>query len=108
MEKDKHVTEVIFRKFKDGDIIAFFPYEIESPQGYVMSYMHVGQHGSADYQGLISTTKLATEEEYADLKNELENHVGYNLKVIKKINSDKWRKAYEAHRKFYQELENQA
>ena len=83
MEKDKHITEVIFRKFKDGDIIAFFPYEIETPQGYVMSYMHVGQHGSADYQGLVPTTKLATEEEYADLFKELEG-IGYRLRVIKK------------------------
>ena len=59
-----------------------------------MSYMHVGQHGAADYQGLVNDTKLATEDEYKDLFNELENSVGYKLKVIKKMNHKKWLQAY--------------
>lgn len=94
MEQDTNTTEVIFRKFKDGDVIAFFPYEIADSKGNVMSYMHVGQHGAADYQGLVNDTKLATEDEYKDLFNELENSVGYKLKVVKKMNYNKWLQIY--------------
>ena len=96
--KDTHKTSVIFRKFKDGEVIAFFPYIIETQAGYVMSYMHVGQHGSADYSGLIPTTTLATKEEDQDLFNELENHVGYNLKVLTRRHYATYLKAYNANR----------
>lgn len=89
MEKDKHITEVMFRKFRDGDIIALFPYEIFNFRGNVMSYMHVGQHGEAAYEDAIMGSTPATEEEYADLKKELEN-IGYNLKLIKKRSSDRF------------------
>ena len=80
--KDVEVTKVIFRKFKDGDVIALFP-EQRSTR-FNLCYMHIGQHSDCDYNHIVSTTKLATEEEYADLKKELE-FVGYNLKVVKKI-----------------------
>lgn len=48
-----------------------------------LSYMHIGQHGDADYQGVVSSTKLAKPEEYADLKKELES-IGYDLLVRQK------------------------
>jgi hypothetical protein len=60
MEKDEHVTEVIFRKYKDHnqDILALFPYEIES--GYsCLSYQHIGQHGMADYNHCLDITRPA-------------------------------------------------
>jgi len=86
--KDKHQTTVIFRKFKEGDIIAFFPYETER---YITpSYMHIGQHGDSDYSELINRTKLAHPNEYENLKKELED-IGYNLKIAKKAN---WGKMY--------------
>ena len=81
MKKDKEKTKVVFRKFKDGDIIALFP-EIEggvNQKGECMSYMHIGQHSGASY-ALVYDTKLAKPEEYADLFAELEG-IGYNLDV---------------------------
>lgn len=93
MEKDKHKTDVIFRKdttkdFK-GQIYALFPHNVETYNGDVMFYTHVGQHSSADYYHCINTSKLATETEYKDLKNELES-LGYNLNIIKKQNHKKY------------------
>lgn len=86
-------TTVIFRKFKEGDIVAIFPYDIEHGY-YVNSYMHIGQHGSCDI-GIVYTTKLATEEEYKPLLNELIS-IGYDdLKVGKKIHHSTYIKAVE-------------
>lgn len=85
MEKDKQITKVVFRKFKDNnEIIALFPKEVFEHNFSVLSYMHIGQHSEADYTHVINQTSPATEEEYEDLKDELENQVGYNLKVLKK------------------------
>lgn len=78
------MTKVIFRKYKDNDIIALFPDTLK--YGTVLSYMHVGQHGDADYINIISSTHLANETEYKDLYNELIN-IGYtDLKVVKRVN----------------------
>jgi len=94
MEKDNFVTEVVFRKFKDGEVIALFPYNIENYNGDIVSYMHVGQHDIADYNLVVNNTKIATEEEYKELKNELENNMGYVLKVIRKRNYNKYIQNY--------------
>ncbi len=83
MEKDKNKTKVIFRKFKDGDIIAVFPESSHKPHYTTGCYMHIGQHGDCDYNHIVKTCKLATEAEYKDLFNELES-IGYNLDVRKK------------------------
>ena len=88
MEKDTEITEVIFRKYCDGQVFALFPYIPEFRYGTCMDYMHIGQHGTA-HLGIIQNTKLATESEYLDLFNELENQVGYKLRILKKMN---WRK----------------
>lgn len=80
-------TSVIFRKFKDGEIIALFPYEFWH-DFYVSSYMHVGQHSGADYYGILKDTKLATETEYKPLFNELAN-IGYDLEIIKRVSRKK-------------------
>ena len=81
MDKDK--TKVVFRKYKDGDILALFP-ELSYRRNYMTEcYQHVGQHGEGDYQWCIADTKPATPEEYADLKAELEG-IGYNLLIRKK------------------------
>jgi hypothetical protein len=50
----------------------------------VLSYMHVGQHGEADL-GWMNWLKLATPEQYADLKQELES-LGYSLQIRKRWN----------------------
>lgn len=107
MEKDTHVTEVVFRKWKKREdayqsVIALFPYVFDDSRGHLcMSYQHTGQHGSANYNWLVSVSNPPTvpagPEEYADLKRELER-IGYNLKVIKKVNSTKLTKARETYR----------
>ena len=87
-------TDVIFRKDYRG-VFAMFPYLIATPDGHVTSYMHVGQHFSADYNYCIMKSKPAKPEEYADLMAELEQ-VGYNLRIIQKINANKYYKALKA------------
>jgi len=82
------ITEVVFRKWKDNGIIALFPYEVDYPNGDISSYMHVGQHGAANYYFMIQETVPATEVEYNDLKKELES-IGYNLKVIKRKSNNR-------------------
>jgi len=84
MQKDKEKTVAIFRRYKnDSTIIALFPYEEWDNYGNCVSYMHVGQHGGADYTGLLHNTVLAKPNEYKALKKELES-LGYNLIVRKR------------------------
>jgi hypothetical protein len=74
-------TITVFRKFKEGDILALFPGEQYSRyDGSIMSYQHVGQHGAADYNGMIATTRPATPTEYEPLRKELES-IGYKLDI---------------------------
>lgn len=83
MEQDAEITKVIFRQFKDRghEVIAFFP---ELPGDYdartCMSYLRIGQHGSASTL-LVQETIPAHPSNYADLKAELEN-LGYKLQVV--------------------------
>ena len=79
------MTKVLFRKFKEGDVIALFPNDTNNRNRTIMSYMHIGQHGEVDYDSLINVTKSATEEEYKSLLNELINQVSYkDIQVVKK------------------------
>lgn len=86
MKKDSYKTQVLFRYWRK-EIIALFPYLIANYNGNVESYQHVGQHGGADYLGIIQGSRPATKKEYKDLKKELES-LGYNLEQIKKRNYD--------------------
>ena len=75
------MQRVTFRKFKGcGDVIAFF---LDQPEHQgCLSYMHFGQHGGAAYPH--SDTIPATQEEYADLFEELQA-IGYDdLRVVKR------------------------
>ena len=95
-------TKVIFRKWnKDIDpkqgIIAIFPEEL--PPGYMpicnmdaWERYERGEQGKINFwfgpcvpEVVIMSSKLATEIEYLESKNYLENHYGYNLKVLKRI-----------------------
>ena len=92
MKKDTYITEVIFRvdttkDFKET-VFALLPYEVEK-SGSVTCYQHIGQHSSADYYWNIQRSKPATEDEYKDLKAEMEQ-LGYNLKLIKQRNYNKY------------------
>ncbi len=82
-------TKVVFRKFyKERDlscgdnVIALFPEEKDF-RGLINSYMHIGQHGPA-HVFITNWTKLATPEEYQDLKEELIS-IGYDLEIRKRI-----------------------
>jgi hypothetical protein len=87
MGKDDFFTEVIFRKEKT--IYALFPYVIDTLKGSIMCYETVGQHSGADYDYCIQKSNPAKANEYQDLKEELES-LGYNLKVIKRRNYNKY------------------
>ena len=79
------MTRTVFRKYPDGQVIALFPDIPWSGQrGEVTSYMHLGQHGAADYCHVVATTKPATEGEYGDLLAEL-SQAGYdNMRIVKR------------------------
>ncbi len=80
------MTKVLFRKFKeDGEIIALFPEQRYSNVGYsINSYMHLGQHGAAEYDHVIATSNPAREHEYQPLLAELIS-VGYDdLRVMQR------------------------
>lgn len=80
---DTEQTLVVFRKFKDGAVIAFFPEFINYPDGSCESYMHIGQHGAANYPHCLTITTPAKPSEYAALEREL-TRIGYNLKIRKR------------------------
>ena len=100
MQKDKKATTVIFRRFKDGEVIAIFPYlnprkAFRYGSNAAMmceSYMHTGQHGECDVVALTNSLRLAEPSEYADLQKELEG-IGYNLDIRKRVN---WKRYNEA------------
>ena len=78
---------VVFRKWKDdGQIVALFPDIQADDDGHIVSYVHVGQHGAANYQHCIGKSVPATIAEAAPLKKELEDMVGYVLAVIQRRN----------------------
>ena len=97
MEKDNYVTDVIFRvdttKDFKGVVYALFPHEVNDSKGSILSYQHVGQHSSVDYQHCISKSRLASDTEYKELKEELES-LGYNLRVVRKQNYTKFLESY--------------
>lgn len=78
-------TLVILRHWRDtGDIIALFPELPSDRQGYFCdAYEHVGQHGGADFHGVIQATKPVADVDAKDLIEEL-TRIGYKLKPIKR------------------------
>ena len=74
---------IIFRKWKNGDVIAFFPTEVDSlNQNECMSYMHTGQHGNAT-ASLIAELNNCYEVEYKTLLKELKGiYSDCNLVVV--------------------------
>ncbi len=79
MEKQNIVVQFLYHQ-KNDEVFAFFPNEWESPV-LRMSYSHIGQHSQC-HLAYAKESILATENQYADLKKELEELVGYNLLFI--------------------------
>lgn len=61
-------TPVIFRK-QATEVVAYLP-SIPATQGRIACYVHVGQHGEADYD-FYRSGRAATESEYQPLLDEL-------------------------------------
>lgn len=77
-------TKVCFRKFPEGDVIAFMPQDTwQDGRGFtlVTSYQRIGQHAGASPE-LIDELPKASKKEYMALKKELEL-IGYKVTVIK-------------------------
>ena len=86
-------VKVIFRKDRNGNIIAFFP-EVTVNYGNIMSYMHIGQHSEADYSFYLETKKTRVEE-YSELLGELKRiYDDCELVVKQKIYYSDLRKAW--------------
>ena len=78
-------TLVIFRRWRDsGDIIALFPEIPSDAHGWFCeAFEHVGQHGGADYHGVIAATRPVALDEAAPLATEL-TRIGYRLQPIQR------------------------
>jgi len=78
-------TRVVLRRYPDGQVIALFPdIPWSGRRSEVTSYMRLGQHGAADYAGVIAATRQAREDEYGDLLSELQA-TGYDdLHVVRR------------------------
>ena len=74
-------TQKVVFKMIDGEVIAIFPNNLYNEQLYgktmVDSYMHIGQHSACSIE-LLNDLEDASEDQYKDLKNELET-IGYKL-----------------------------
>ena len=84
MQDETTQTPTIFRKYRDGEIIALFPTIPADLDGNCSSYVHVGQHGAADPGHVIARTRPATSDEYADLLAELTD-IGYIVRPIRRV-----------------------
>jgi len=82
---DLETTHVVFRRWRDGgDIIALFPGIPTDIYGqFCEAYEHVGQHGGADYLGVIQATRPVSDEDAGSLAAEL-RQIGYSLTIIKR------------------------
>lgn len=83
--QDDQGTVVIFRRWKDtGDLIALFPAIPSDVYGYFCeAYEHVGQHGGADYHGVVQNTRPVNNQEAQPLAEEL-TRIGYRLRPVKR------------------------
>ena len=76
------VFRVLTQEPQKGEVIALFPLLAWSKDHLCTSYMHIGQHGAADYAGMIRQSRKATPEEYMPLYRELtQAPYHYNLIV---------------------------
>jgi hypothetical protein len=81
-------VRVVFRKWPNGGgVIALFPELPADNYGiYCDSYEHVGQHGGADYHGVVRHTAPANPEESAALAAELQR-IGYRLVTVRRASA---------------------
>ena len=91
LKQDEIETPVIFRRFKEGDVIALFPLECGTSSPYTCgSYQHVGQHGAAD-PGIVYCTTPAQDDapDVVALRTELETYpFFYRLRPMRRFPRD--------------------
>jgi hypothetical protein len=82
-------TRVIFKmsRWNDWKECVAFLLDCPANDGYILSYMTVGQHGEAS-MGFFQECKPATEEQYQDLYKELTS-IGYRLYVRSRWNGNR-------------------
>ena len=76
---------VVFRRWREtGGVIALFP-ELPADLGgdHCDAYEHVGQHGGADFHGVVQHTKPCSPDDAADLVAELRT-IGYRLRPVRR------------------------
>ena len=103
--QDDFVTtvKVVFRKF-EGEIVAFFPEESATlDPKFCCCYSHTGQHSTAEYYHVLTSSIAATDAEAVDLKSELES-IGYNLELFRGSPAS----AYQKRQKQIQDIYNQS
>ena len=92
---DEEQTLTVLRRWPDGDVIALFPLlptdVFIPPPGRCESYMHIGQHGAADYHHVVRKTRPASPEEpeAAALLAEL-RQIGYRPKLRRRLSYREW------------------
>jgi hypothetical protein len=75
MKQDTEKTTVIFRKFRQGDIIALFPMiNADNKPGHFQSYQHIGQHGAASRDLMQAYTIPARDQGYRDIKKRVNKY----------------------------------
>lgn len=83
MKKDIHETKVVFLiNERTDELFAYFPEENYNHLSETTKtcYSHVGQH-SACCIAYAKESRVATKEEYNDMKEELES-IGYVLELV--------------------------
>ncbi len=88
MKQQRFVDKVVFRKLlgiEGAPIMAVFPEEPAEDVDYLcLNFMHAGQPGACNPKNIVNNSRPATPEEYAKLKQGLEDQ-GYTLDVRKRI-----------------------
>ena len=86
MTKDNFKTSVTFyiesKMYEELPPEVFAVFFNEKDGRFVQSYAHLGQHSECAMSYIEQKCRLATEQEYDDLKQELEGHVGYDLAIF--------------------------
>ena len=78
------MEKVIFRKEKEGNIIAFLP-ETPATYGRIECLTRIDGHCEADLMYYRYETKPASQEEYQSLLAWMKNAYGYNPRVMKRV-----------------------
>ena len=83
IEELEPITKVIFRKYRNGDVIAVFPEIPTDLYSYdCLSYMTIGQHAACNWLAILEMTTPCKDANR--MIDELENRYGYRLDIKQK------------------------